>query len=100
MENEMKIAAVLGSALFGCGVLFATNPGSAAPTVPTKVTASGVASVEKVGWRPYRHCHWRRGYRHCHGGRYYRRYGGPGVSLYIGPGRRWGHRNRYWGRRW
>lgn len=69
---------------------------------------SGTTGVEKVHYRPYRHCHWFRGYRRCHGGQYsygydpyyssydypYYSYGySPGFSLFLGGGRHHrGHR--------
>ena len=80
-----------GTALALAGLL--AMPASAAPAGMAGLN-SAVATqpaAEKVHWRPYRHCHWRRGFRRCHGGvAYYGGYG-PGVQLYIGPSRR-GHR--------
>ena len=62
-------------------------PVNAAPSGLSGLNSTRVATTaEKVHWRPYRHHH----------RRYYRR--GPGVSLYIGPGRRHHHHRHY--RRW
>ena len=62
-------------------------PVNAAPSGLSGLNSTRVATTaEKVHWRPYRHHH----------RRYYRR--GPGVSLYIGTGRRHHHHRHY--RRW
>ena len=62
-------------------------PVNAAPSGLSGLSnGKSVKSAEQVHWRPYRHHH----------RRYYRR--GPGISLYIGPGRRHHHHRHY--RRW
>ena len=88
-------------AALALGVAAMTGGASAAPSGLEGAKSPNVSTsiAEKVHWRRYRHCHWRRGYRRCHGHRYYRRWGGPGFSLYIGPRHRYG-RHRYRGWRW
>jgi len=73
-------------------------PASAAPAGLGALDSAGLAKVatEKVHSRGFRHCHWRDGDRWCHGRRYYRGRG-PGINLYIGPGRRsWRQRRGSW----
>lgn len=93
----MKIASIPFAVALGCCGLFVT-PSSAAPLRYTEAPTVSTA-VDQVHWRRFRHCHQRWGDRRCHGPRFYRGYG-PGVNLYIGPGRRWGHRHGRWGRHW
>jgi len=65
------------SAIFG-GLTALVLAGGAAQALPApKALDPGAATnpgLEQVHWRPYRHCHWRRGYRWCHGYRRYRPY--------------------------
>ncbi len=68
---------------------------NALPAVPNGVNVDQSSQLEQVHYRGYRHCHWRHGHRHCHGGRAYRSYGyTPGVSIYIGKGKRHGYGHR------
>jgi len=85
MRHVKAMAA--GTALALAGLL--STVASAAPPRMAVLNSAVVAesAVEKVDWRPYRHCHGRRGYRRCHGGVYFGG-DGPGVQLYIGPSRR------------
>lgn len=89
------------AALCVAGALAA--PASAAPVglSQTKGYSTNTA-VQKVEWRPYRHCHRRYGRRWCHGGRRYDRWGGgPGINIYIGTGRKdHRHRHRRYNRNW
>lgn len=87
--------------MMAAGIAFAMAglmavPASAAPIGLAAFDAEGLTktTAEKVHWRPYRHCHWRRGERWCHGGRGYRNRG-PGINLYIGPSRRGQHNRRH-----
>ena len=86
--------------MMAAGIAFAVAglmaaPASAAPIGSAAFDGAGLTktAAEKVNWRPYRHCHWRRGDRWCHGGRGYRSRG-PGINLYIGPSRRGRHNRR------
>jgi hypothetical protein len=83
-----------GIALAVAGLMAA--PASAAPAGLAAFDSAGLTktATETVNWRPYRHCHWRRGDRWCHGGRAYYRGRGPGINLYIGPSRRGRHNRR------
>jgi hypothetical protein len=89
------LAATLAAASLTLG-----GTASAAPVgaIGKAVSTEQTNTLQQVHYRPYRHCHrGRYGRRWCHGGyRRYGYYGGPGVSLYIGP--RWGHhhRHRHW----
>jgi hypothetical protein len=93
-EKTMRRITMLAAGLtMGLAVL--AIPAAAAPAGLGNLQSAGVSKLapEKVHLRSYRHCH-RWG---CHGGRrYYRGWGGPGIRLYFGTGRRgWGHRHRH-----
>jgi hypothetical protein len=86
-----RLAMLAAGLAMGLAVL--ATPAAAAPAGLGSLQ-NGVSKLdpEKVHWRRYRHCH-RWG---CHGRRYYRGWGGPGIRLYFGTGRRgWGHRHRH-----
>ena len=91
----MRRLSILGAGLV-MGLAALTMPAAAAPTALGDLQKAGLSKVapEKVHWRGYRHCH-RWG---CHGRRYYRRgWGGPGIRLYFGSGRRgWRGRRGRW----
>ena len=89
----MSFARIAALTALCIGAALAT-PASAAPSglSHTKGYTTNTA-VEKVNWRPYRHCHRRYGRRWCHGGRRYNRWGGsPGINVFIGTGGRKHHR--------
>ena len=91
----MSFARIAAVAALCIGGALAT-PASAAPAglSHTKGYTTSTA-VEKVNWRPYRHCHRRYGRRRCHGGRRYNRWGGgPGVNIYLGTGGKHHRRHR------
>lgn len=79
---------LLAAAVAVSATSFATGA-TAAPLSSAATSANEGASidgtVENVGWQRRRHC--RRG--HCH----WRRVWVPGVNIYIGEGRRHGHRH-------
>src|SRR5262245_26252506 len=89
-------------AIFAAGLALTPEAASAALlSAPAALANNAPEGIEQVHWRPYRHCHPRRGF--CHGGRAYRRYWAP-TDLYIPPppvvvartgrGPRWHY--RYW----
>ena len=85
---------LLAAALAVSATAFATGA-TAAPLSSAAPSATAAASidsaVQNVGWQRRRHC--RRG--HCH----WRRVWVPGVSIYIGEGRRHRHGHRHYNRR-
>ena len=91
--TRLRMTAV-GLALSLAAVL--ATPATAAPAGLGALDTGGYTklAVETVNWRPYRHCHWRRGDRWCHGGRSYYRDRGPSINLYFGSGRRGRHHRR------
>ncbi|MGE0523762.1 MAG: hypothetical protein AB7O60_12085 [Variibacter sp.] len=88
---------ILIAAAFGFGLL--ATP-AAAGTLPAQggVTAPLSNGLQTVDWRPYYHCHPRRGF--CHGGRRWHR---PHwrSHRYWGPRHHWrGHRHHGRHRHW
>jgi hypothetical protein len=91
----MSFARTAAVAALCVGGALAT-PATAAPAGLTHTKGYTTnARVERVDWRPYRHCHRRYGRRWCHGGRRYNRWGGPGINIYIGSGGRKHDRRRH-----
>ena len=91
MSKYLSIAAVTLAAVF------LSAPASAAPIgLPSQQAEAQQSAAEPVHYRS-RRCWYHNGHRHCrrHVARYYYRepyYGyGPGINLYFGGGRHWGH---------
>ncbi len=100
-----KLATGLAAVLLSLGLV--TAPASAAPMGPSAaaILAPAATAAEPVDYRPYRHCHWKKGRKWCHGPHYRSSYG-PGVSIYIGKKpryykhRKYHHRKYHKRKRW
>lgn len=88
IRGSIVSALVAAAAVIGLAGSASAGPVSSGALMNGLSNTSSLA--EQVHYRPFRHCHWRRGIRRCHSGygyygpRRYGYYGGPSIYLRFG----------------